>query len=120
MPLHEVVPLTLMACGVAVALVGLPLWLGRVGPNRLFGISTPATRKSRALWDVVNRAAGRDTMLAGALIGAVGVIAHVVGDALPREVLAIGGVAVLVFAPLIALLVGHARASRLAREGDGR
>lgn len=47
------------------ALLGIPQWIAMVGPNRFFGVRTPATLGDEAIWYAVNRAAGRDLVFAG-------------------------------------------------------
>jgi uncharacterized membrane protein len=47
------------------ALLGIPQWIAMVGPNRFYGVRTPATLGDEAVWYAVNRAAGRDLVVAG-------------------------------------------------------
>jgi uncharacterized membrane protein len=47
------------------ALLGIPQWIAMVGPNRFYGVRTPATLGDEAVWYAVNRAAGRDLVFAG-------------------------------------------------------
>ena len=47
------------------ALLGVPQWIAMVGPNRFYGVRTPATLGDEAVWYAVNRAAGRDLVFAG-------------------------------------------------------
>ena len=49
----------------ALALLGIPQWIAMVGPNRFYGVRTPATLRDEAIWYAVNRAAGRDLVFAG-------------------------------------------------------
>ena len=49
----------------ALALLGIPQWIAMVGPNRFYGVRTPATLRDEAVWYAVNRAAGRDLVFAG-------------------------------------------------------
>ena len=49
----------------AVALLGIPLWTAMVRPNRFYGVLTVATLRDEALWYAVNRATGRDLVVAG-------------------------------------------------------
>ena len=55
-----------LACA-ALAVLGMPLWTAMVGPNRFYGVHTPATLADEALWYAVNRATGRDIVVAGTL-----------------------------------------------------
>ena len=47
------------------ALLGIPQWVAMVGPNRFYGVRTPATLGDEAVWYAVNKAAGRDLVFAG-------------------------------------------------------
>jgi uncharacterized membrane protein len=47
------------------ALLGIPQWIAMVGPNRFYGVRTPATLGDEAVWYAVNRAAGRDLVFLG-------------------------------------------------------
>ncbi len=50
---------------------GMPLWLGKVGPNRFYGFRTPRTIADDRVWYPVNKVSGRNLSLAGT-VGAVG------------------------------------------------
>src|SRR6266516_4703549 len=56
---------------VLVAVLGVPLLLDWVPPNRFYGFRTPATLASPQLWYDVNRAAGWALLIAG-LLGLAG------------------------------------------------
>jgi uncharacterized membrane protein len=49
----------------ALAALGIPLWVAMVKPNRFYGVPTAATLADEALWYAVNRATGRDLVVAG-------------------------------------------------------
>lgn len=53
-----------------IAVISLPLALGLVPPNRLYGLRTPASLASSASWYAANRAAGAAAVLLG-LAGAI-------------------------------------------------
>jgi uncharacterized membrane protein len=55
-----------LACA-ALALPGIPLWTAMVGPNRFYGVRTPATLADESLWYAVNRTTGRDIVVTSAL-----------------------------------------------------
>lgn len=59
--------LELLAYGapVVVALVGVPLALGKIPPNGIYGFRTPKTRSSESIWYPANRFAGWALMAAG-------------------------------------------------------
>lgn len=50
---------------VGLVAVGVPLALGRIGPNPFFGVRTAATLANRKLWDVANRGFGRGLIVLG-------------------------------------------------------
>ncbi len=61
---------TLAVLAVASALIatlGVPLWLGKVAPNRFYGFRTPLTVNQQDVWYPVNAAAGRDLTLSGVI-----------------------------------------------------
>ena len=49
----------------AVALLGIPLWVAMVKPNRFYGVHTTAALADEAVWYAANRATGRDLVVAG-------------------------------------------------------
>ena len=51
--------------------LGVPLALGRVGPNPLYGFRTPATLRDPAVWYPVNRVAGWWLIATGAAVAVV-------------------------------------------------
>ena len=53
--------------GAAFALLGIPLWVAMVGPNRFYGVRNARTLGDEALWYAVNRATGRDLVVIGFL-----------------------------------------------------
>lgn len=64
-PADSLVPFALLVGGLLYLLCGLPLWLQKVPPNRVFGFRTQATLDNPALWYRVNRVLGQDMVLAG-------------------------------------------------------
>lgn len=63
----------------ALALLGIPQWIAMVGPNRFYGVRTPATLRDEAVWYAVNRAAGRDLVVAGGTGLALSLLLPVLG-----------------------------------------
>lgn len=59
--------------GFSVLLValGVPLAMGKVPPNPLYGFRTPATQADPALWYPVNVRTGGDLIGAGLVLGAI-------------------------------------------------
>ena len=53
--------------GAAVVVLGVPLWIAMVPPNRFYGLRTPATLDNESLWYAANRTTGRDIVCAGAI-----------------------------------------------------
>ncbi|MCH2145994.1 MAG: SdpI family protein [Phycisphaerales bacterium] len=47
--------LLLIGSSLLVILVGVPMALGKVPPNRIYGVRLPITLRSRAAWDAANR-----------------------------------------------------------------
>ena len=54
---------------VLISLLGVPLAMGRVPPNPLYGFRTPATQADPRLWYAVNARTGQDLVGAGLLLG---------------------------------------------------
>jgi hypothetical protein len=54
--------------GVLVIVLGIPLALGKVGPNPWYGFRLPATLRHRDIWYAVNAQAGRDLVATGVLL----------------------------------------------------
>ncbi|WP_421732013.1 SdpI family protein [Brevundimonas sp.] len=55
----------LSMAGLSLILLGAGAFLGRVAPNRLVGVRTPWSYKSRLAWDRSNRLAGRLLFILG-------------------------------------------------------
>jgi uncharacterized membrane protein len=53
---------------VAIAALGIPLWVAMVKPNRFYGVRTAATLADEAVWYAANRATGRDLVASGFLL----------------------------------------------------
>jgi len=54
-----------VAAGVLLALLAIPLILGRVPPNRFYGFRVRATLENRKLWYSVNQYAGWRLLIVG-------------------------------------------------------
>ncbi len=65
--------------GVLLIALGIPLALGRVGPNPWYGFRLPATLKHRDIWYAVNAQAGRDLIATGVLLLVMLVIGKGIG-----------------------------------------
>ena len=60
--------LLLVASAPLLIVLGVPLWMRRVPPNRFYGVRTAATRSNDAVWYDVNARSGRDLSIAGVLL----------------------------------------------------
>jgi uncharacterized membrane protein len=70
--------------GLLIAGLGVPLWLRRVPPNRLYGVRTAATLADESRWYAVNASAGRSMVAVGIATAVLSVALDglgVVGDA---------------------------------------
>jgi uncharacterized membrane protein len=103
-----------VALGLLFAIVGLPLALGWVPRNRLYGLRIPATLADDRVWYPANARSGVDFVVLGLLLAALGAALIVARAPLETQSL-IGGVPTLV--GLIAITVrGFLHARRLKRE----
>ncbi len=59
------VAIILALSGLVVAVSGVPLLQGRVGPNPWYGMRTRKTRSDRDIWYAANRFCGRELIFAG-------------------------------------------------------
>ena len=95
-----------LGIGALYVVLGLPLMLGMVPRNDLYGFRTEKTFSDPAIWYAANRASGRALVIAGL---AIAILARVVVDALdglvPPPLLLIVNVGVL--AAATALAVGY-------------
>lgn len=103
-------PISLLVPCAAIAAASLPLMLGAVPPNRLYGVRTRRTLADRELWFRANRFAGWAFFIASGASAAV---------FLARPEYASGrsalGLVVLVVPLVAALLVSLASLRRLAK-----
>ena len=96
--------------GLLVVLLGIPMIMGRVRPNRVYGFRTRKTLSSPEVWYPANRAAGRAMAVAGLLLIAATVCLMLLWEDAPRDtyalvhlalwVLALGGMTAGSFAAL--------------------
>jgi uncharacterized membrane protein len=68
--MNETILLTIIFGGVGVVFIalGIPLFQGRVRPNPWYGFRTDKTLSDEKVWYAVNRASGKDLVIAGTLI----------------------------------------------------
>jgi uncharacterized membrane protein len=65
----------LVASGVFLVGAGLPLMLRRIPRNRWYGVRFPSTLADESLWYAVNERSGRDLVVVGTAVVAVGLAA---------------------------------------------
>jgi uncharacterized membrane protein len=72
-PLLPGITLIFVATGLAIAAIALPLWAGRVPPNRWYGFRTRKTLKNSQVWYWANAYGGR-LMVGSGIITALGAL----------------------------------------------
>lgn len=109
----------MLTIGVVLAVLAVPLALSLVPPNPVYGLRTPATCSSRAVWFAANSHVGRLAVLGGSLLALAGLMAghqSPAGVFLERDdVQMIASVGVV----LGITLAGIGRARRLAKGLQG-
>ncbi|MBY0313560.1 MAG: SdpI family protein [Phycisphaerales bacterium] len=93
----------LAAAGVFVAL-GIPLMLGKVRPNGLYGFRTEATLKDPAVWYPVNRTGGAWFVVGGVAIAISAVATYFAG--LSVQTIAMVNLGVVFASTLCAVVAG--------------
>lgn len=89
---------------VVLILLSIPMVLGKVPPNKLYGFRTPKTLSSPDVWYPANKVSGVLMILAGALSIVVNSILLAVADRPDHTLL--GWMSVSLIAPLLLGLVG--------------
>ena len=69
--------------GLALFVVGVPLLRGWIPRNRLAGFRVPKTLSSDSIWYEANRVAGRNLMIAGAVVMAATIINALLARQIP-------------------------------------
>jgi uncharacterized membrane protein len=69
--------------GLALFAAGLPLLRGWIPRNRWSGIRVPKTLSSDRIWYEANRVAGRDLMIAGAVVMTTAVVSALLSKEIP-------------------------------------
>jgi hypothetical protein len=108
--------------GVLLIALGIPLALGKVGPNPWYGFRLPATLKHRDIWYAVNAQAGRDLVAAGVLLLIVVLVAGRMAGLGPDAAVAVYAL-VLIVGAVAGTVRGFRLTNRLARtqaRADGR
>jgi len=103
-----------LVIGVAVvtALVAVPLALGKVPRNRLYGVRTSRTLADDRVWYDANAYGGRCLIKASAVT--IGTVLILSLTPLPREVLVPAEIAALVIPSLVAAILAMRHAGRIS------
>jgi hypothetical protein len=91
---------TFLASGILLALLSIPLLLGKIPPNGLYGFRVTATLEDPQLWYAVNAFAAKRLLFAGlSICVAAGGLYFVPGLSVDTYALACLGVFMLTFIP---------------------
>jgi SdpI/YfhL protein family len=107
------------ALGVLLIALGWPMAARRVRPNRWYGLRIPATFADEQVWYRANAVAGRDMIVLGATVAAVGLVLPRV-RALPPGLYAGICAGILGLGTLVLTVRGWRVANRLLRERRGQ
>lgn len=108
--------------GVLLIVLGIPLALGKVGPNPWYGFRLPATLKHRDIWYAVNAQAGWDLVATGVLLLIVVLVVGRMAGVAPDAAALVYAV-VLIAGAIVGTVRGFRLTNRLARtqaRADGR
>src|SRR5688572_3535999 len=99
--------------GIVLMVVSIPLALGWIPRNRLYGFRVPATLRSDAVWYAINRRCGREAIMVGAALAVLATSLDAAGfDTRAGRAIA----AAALFGSLLLMTVrGWRAANRLAR-----
>jgi uncharacterized membrane protein len=102
-----------IAAAVVSALIALPLALGKIPRNRLYGVRTRRTLADDRVWYETNAYGGRGLIVASAVtIVAVSILAL---TPLPRDLIVPAALAALVVPSLVAAILAVRHAGRISR-----
>lgn len=104
----------LTAVSALLIVLGIPMMLRRVPPNRYYGLRVPATFADQWVWYEANAAAGRDITLLGVLLTAIASVLPVLP--FPFEFGALLWAAVAVIGSMVMGATSWRRANRLLAE----
>jgi hypothetical protein len=108
----------LMAVGLFIALLAVPLIRRRVGPNWLYGLRVRATFADESVWYDANERSGRTLFALGAATIAFGIGNMVVAEAISQPYF-LAGILALVVGTIACAIDGWRYANRLLRERAG-
>ena len=106
----------LMFGGIGVLLValGIPLAVGRIGPNRWYGFRLPATLRDQQIWYAANARAGRDLIATGILLLVFVLVIRQVGG-LPPNASALACSVALMAGAMVTTIRGYRLTNRLVQ-----
>jgi len=105
--------------GIFLILVALPLMMGKVPPNAVYGLRVPETLGDEDVWYLANAKAGRELAVVGATVAATATIVYVVPGMA-------SGTRIGICSALLGLGItgvatrGWVYAARLGQKGDDR
>lgn len=98
--------------GVVYIGLGIPLLLGRIPPNRLYGCRTRKTLSDVEIWYAVNRVTGRDLIIGGIAVIVTAIAIFLFGQSIHPDYAAAILLAVLVLS-VVLMVVNSIRAERM-------
>jgi hypothetical protein len=109
------VSVILVAAGVLIIGLGIPLWRRRIAPNWTYGVRFPATLADERVWYEINARGGRDLVFIGLGYLLLVAAAWTLGAAWPWPVRLLGPVVFLAVALVVDAIVLGVAAGRLLR-----
>jgi uncharacterized membrane protein len=95
-----------LIAGAIFILVSIPLWLGKIPPNRLYGIRIPKAFESTELWYKVNALGGGIMILYGVIMLFAGTALFILSKRMTVDFnLSTIGLYVLIWASLVHILL---------------
>lgn len=104
--------------GALLIALGIPLALGRVGPNRWYGFRVPATLRDQGTWYAVNALAGKDLIATGVILLVLVLTMRSLADISPTAS-ALAFAVALVIGAVAGTVRGYRLAGRLAQSRAG-
>ena len=99
-------PVTMILVGMLEIIMGLPLLLGKVKPNWIYGFRLPKTLSDDETWYKSNRYVGRDFVVAGIIVILGSMFLLVLNQSFTVTEITQIGVPLLVVPPIIILIRG--------------
>ena len=99
-----------LIAGAIFILISIPLWLGKIPPNRLYGVRIPKAFESTELWYKVNAVGGGIMIVYGAIMLFVGAVSFFLSRRVTVDFnLSTIGLFVLIGASLVHILFARNR-----------